>query len=468
MSRLKNNLLSTVVEKFRKDGLSPTSFLGGDEVGIYWDSDTWVGGSYDIIGNLDGSNNIEFPGGVNENTESFIKFSHTCKNSPLLQSATNKTDKGRPLEFNASANPLENRYVKSPVNYNPLKDAPSLFSKFFDLSYDIESILKFTEEYGMLGGDIGNKDGQESILAWFWEIYHMKLCMRLCDYTSDEYILMSELSNVNTLEDFFTVDDGSINLEIKKENQAPYIPAIYFIEWFHTLDPAERSVPLTRILPSIARTYVQQIIEDHLNHRITMNYRRLVNDQSHLMNFKLNGLIGALWFQFYQYANGLTTFGVCQTCRKWFIHADEKKKKEKKFCSDKCRVSFSRRVRYENDIINKLKRAGCKEENIRKGMRLSLDNEKSIQNNFLNRKTSYYADIVVLDKNGKGGISIIEVKSRKRRAQDEALLFLDEVFSLNDKVNKAFVVFQDYVLGRTKSKKTWTGLTDGEFHNEFK
>ena len=94
---------------------------------------------------------------------------------------------------------------------------------------------------------------------------------------------------------------------------------------------------------------------------------------------------------------------------------------------------------------------------------------RSDQNNFLNRKTSYYADIVVLDKNGKGGISIIEVKSRKRRAQDdEALLLLDEVFSLNDKVNKAFVVFQDYVFGRTKSKKTWTGLTDGEFHNEFK
>jgi len=447
MSNNKKNFFSTITNKLENSGFNTKSFLLSDnEVGAYWDSTSYVctigSDNYGLLfDNLNNFNKIKFPKYI-DSTKSYIDFTKSLNKEKL-----NTTIFQKIVYTGGVINKNKINEVSVRDYYCPLKKYPTLFKEFSDLELNKDSILNFANKYGMLGGDIVVKlhgqDYYESIFAWFWEIYHMNLCMKLFQYSEDEAIIFSEVFSNEILRNYFSIDGDEIHLDIKKDYQNPFVPAQYFIENFHILDSAEKDMPLTRILPSLAGRYIQKTIEDHLDHRLKIHYNKELRNTPHsLISIKVEGLIGALWLQFYQYAAGLTKFGFCQTCGNWFLQSDQRVVTRKKFCSNKCKISHSRGSENENKVLEKLK----------KNELIKFQKHEVIQ---LQQGKNFRADLVFYNNKKKDLINIIELKTRKKRAKEDSFSQLDEAFNLNNKINTAFVVFQDGIWGRTKNNKNW-------------
>ena len=163
---------------------------------------------------------------------------------------------------------------------------------------------------------------------------------------------MSYTIERDLLENYFSIEGGNeIHLDIKKINQNAKVPAKYFIECYGMLDDDEKNYPLERILSNLARKYVQSIIEDHLDYRLKIQRNKELRDIKplSLLFIKVDGLIGALWLQFYQYATNLSKFGYCKTCGDWFLQSDQRVVTRKEFCSNKCKMTRAR------GLVNKKK-----------------------------------------------------------------------------------------------------------------
>ena len=446
MSNKNNNFFSSIENTLSNSGLRTESFLLSDsEVGSYWNSSSHVcvigKDNYGVVAdNLDKLEKITFPKLISS-TKSYIDFTKDGLNKQKLNTLLFET----------------NNDVRD--YYNPLKKYPTLFREFSELGYDTNSILNFIKKYGMLGGDISIKkdnDFHESIYAWYWEIYHMNLCIKLIQYSSDEWTILRELDHKDLLENYFSIEGGNeIHLDIKRINQNANVPAKYFIECYGMLDDDEKNYPIARILSNLARKYAQSIIEDHLDYRLQIQHNKELKDIKplSLLSIKVDGLIGALWLQLYQYAAGLTKFGICQTCTNWFIESDKRVTTRKKFCSNKCKMSNMRGGDNRTKIINLFRHKNVKD------LLLALKNEENI--NFSNQGISYKPDIVLFSKKTKKLDGLIEFKTRKKRREEEIFSKIDSVMKLyeeNKQLNKAYVFFQDECWGRTKNNKNWKQL----------
>jgi hypothetical protein len=239
------------------------------------------------------------------------------------------------------------------------------------------------------------------------------------------------------LEDFFVKEgENEFSYEIKRKFQAPYVPAEYFVESINIL-PNEINPSDLR---SVASDYIQKIVEDHLNYRIKINYPISPNSEYGelpLMSFNLDGLIGALWFQFYQYASGITKFGECKKCGEWFIQSDQKKEKWKQFCSDICRASYSKISEELNFIKDILAKSGYDKNRI--------FSERAI---YLNNGRNFRADLILPNKKSKDEINLIDLKTTKYK--ENATDMYDGIFSQNENIKNILIVFNDGVWGRKR------------------
>jgi hypothetical protein len=67
-----------------------------------------------------------------------------------------------------------------------------------------------------------------------------------------------------------------------------------------------------------------------------------------------NSLIGAMWLQCARVLTVNPTFKQCDYCQKWFELSPDARRRQSKYCSDRCKVAAYRRRR-AGDMADKLK-----------------------------------------------------------------------------------------------------------------
>lgn len=185
------------------------------------------------------------------------------------------------------------------THYNPLsKKFPNLYRKFASLPEDQESILRFADEYGMLGnGDLLTQDSVdkfdsgygESERSWFVEIRKMKAQVTLWDRLTER-----EKRQFPQMKEILTVIDDSL---FNKRTVCP-----------RPLWDKGKARPYLLIVP--------------------------------------NSLLGALWLQFAKEVCGEITRSACFVCGKDIPlsrDTDAGFRADKGTCSNACRKRLSRR-----------------------------------------------------------------------------------------------------------------------------
>lgn len=465
MSNKNNNFFSSIENTLGNSGLRTESFLLSDsEVGSYWDSSSHVcvigKDNYGVVtDNLDKLEKIKFPKHISS-TQSYIDFTKKEISNPKYNTLLFET----------------NNSVRD--YYCPLKKYPTLFHEFSELEYNTSSILNFIKKYGMLGGDIRiEKDNgfHESPYAWYWEIYHMNLAIKLLEYSAvewsvftDKWVVPRILEQDNLLNNYFTIDGNKIHLDIKNSQKAK-VPAKYFIECYGMLDDDEKNYPSSRILSVLAKKFVQSIIEDHLNYRLKILHNKELKGIEPLsfLSIKTDGLIGSLWLQFYQFAVGLSSFGKCQMCGNWFYESDKRVTTRKKFCSNSCKMSNVRSSALENQIVNKIDTLNSVNITLEEILPFFKGGKKlndKILGLFKHRVfifkdgSNYRSDFSIYNNKTGHLLIVFEIKTRKKRSVEKSFSQIDRVFDLNPNIKDGYVFFNQECWGRTKNNKNWKQL----------
>ena len=237
---------------------------------------------------------------------------------------------------------------------NPLALYSGLFLVFSDVDPTPESVERFANKYGMLGGD-GQKfitlpehttekgtlmGSGERLGYWHDEILSMRQAVSVWQ--------MARKGDVEGLSPFIEWDGRSVRYNSHPElapGERPEVPYYQTLSLIanEELNPERfnRFRPRDVIEPALC--YVQQVVNNRLKGRISP--RMLwTEDGSRLCLFFVPGsLAGALWLQLARAIENDSDFRTCDECRIWFEVAPGRGRTDKTYCSDACRNRAYRR-----------------------------------------------------------------------------------------------------------------------------
>lgn len=230
-------------------------------------------------------------------------------------------------------------------HYFPLKEEPSLFRIFSEVSPTEEGILEFAQKYGLLGFDITSftqpNSGEyaneylaiESLNAWIIHIKLMKETIKIWEMTKG--LKIEEIQEI---------------LQIKGDTafSKPFWPE----EFEHKKDPLVSGYlgeKIEEIKESLLNDDIILLAKDHIKFVIDANLKKLVSVGIKWLGDKHpkpalycipRSLIGALWFQFGMAICGNAKYKRCKRCEKWFevLSANS----NKLYCSGSCRFKAYR------------------------------------------------------------------------------------------------------------------------------
>ena len=246
--------------------------------------------------------------------------------------------KGR-VKYVTSRIPINQAYEAKIIH--PLDRYAGLFRTFADTEINEKGILRFANKYGLLGlpGELITLDNKtracmgEPLNEWYKAIANMRVATELWGMIEkgEKGKLKKHVHwKVKGWIDYtHVIQSPAFTLEIdetiasKKANK--------YAEHFNEFVYGDIINP--------AKLYLQSFINKQIDSRVSP---RMLQDRCTLGLFHVpNSLIGALWLQF---AISITTgakYQQCPWCSSWF----EPERNTKKFCSDSCRVSASRKKR---------------------------------------------------------------------------------------------------------------------------
>ena len=137
---------------------------------------------------------------------------------------------------------------------------------------------------------------------------------------------------------FLRIEDGRESFTYSSEGTLVYPYKIRFDEWNGTH---------TRPLAFFALELLRNII----NYNLSLIYPRMVMTDNGQLELVLQprSLAMALWFQFAQAIELRKNYNVCQSCGKWLEISKYGSRRDKKYCSNKCRqAAYDARQRATN------------------------------------------------------------------------------------------------------------------------
>jgi hypothetical protein len=231
------------------------------------------------------------------------------------------SDKGRILYAVDALQPdWQNTFEQYETSYQPLEERTGLFREFAALKPNAEQILSFANRFGLLGAgshrEFDSNWGRvpvyvETFGLWKGEIEAFKLALETWDA--------------------LVAGSGQALAELKARWNGPRLPfAVQKALHLSDEDPAMAALSL-----------VQRLADERLREHIETRFRFHDNRARLRVSLTPTNLIGALWLQFAAAADGLKKFSQCGRCGAPFeVSRDPRtgKRRDARFCSDRCRV----------------------------------------------------------------------------------------------------------------------------------
>lgn len=215
------------------------------------------------------------------------------------------------------------------LRYNPLsRDHSALYQIFANTDPTPEGIVKFANNYGLLGEKIfalntneGPLNSAERLGLWIKEINDIREAFRFWEKinASDTKGLSQNIRWNNSRDDVSFVNDNGGYL-IAHSESLKTMPFVY---------------------PDIifpAKLHLLRVINEHLKGRVSprLYFNRDYRNQD--LYFVPDNLIGALWLQFAQAVEGNKEYFHCKQCGLVFeIDPDTGFRTNKRYCSASCR-----------------------------------------------------------------------------------------------------------------------------------
>lgn len=222
----------------------------------------------------------------------------------------------------------------------PLKDLRGrLYRCFAETLPTPDGILKFANNFGLLGGDIDSfipvedKGGGRSSLGlgedqrkWIDEISEMAYAVSLWDMVRERQL--------DRLSELVSWDKDSVGVEFADGRGILIAAKKYKPDRLETIERGDIIQP--------ALLAVQQIVNDRLWNRRRAAPRLLWNRDTKALEQRIvpHGLIGAIWLDFLLAIDGKTEYRRCEWCET--AYPVFPKGHRRKFCSNKCRISQHR------------------------------------------------------------------------------------------------------------------------------
>ena len=247
--------------------------------------------------------------------------------------------------------------VERPVHwYYPLHQHTGLFRHFAGIEISKDSIQKFANTYGLLGGNLsksillplkdsvqippgkGRKPKRRGTLgigetarSWVDEISEMRRALMFWD-------LVAAKDRKRLSQHVHWVRPDAVRIDFESGSS-----------WIAT--PEIRSYRLDQIpkgdviRPTLF--YIQEIINKHVEGRVSPRLLWDTQRQQMSMHIVPNSLIGALWLQFARAVDGEKKYERCLECKTWFEVSLEAARTNRKYCKDACRFKAYRQRQNE-------------------------------------------------------------------------------------------------------------------------
>jgi len=230
---------------------------------------------------------------------------------------------------------------------HPLRDTPALFKTFSDLAgrSDQENVLAFADRYGWLGVTEGYLDCRiiegtpknpapvELIHTWLDAISDMRHAVDLIDAVNSD--------DCRTLKQWITWHGAAAVYQRKfKWGSHIYRLEPEFDQWL-------RDVMKSGDMVSAAKVVAQKFINQGLNRHTAT--RLLFGDNREALRLHVvpKNLLGAMWIQAAQAAEGGRAFRRCENCATWYAVAPELARSDRIYCSRNCRFKAYRKRKDE-------------------------------------------------------------------------------------------------------------------------
>jgi hypothetical protein len=245
---------------------------------------------------------------------------------------------------------------------NLLQTQPALYRTFANLEPTEEAFLKFANEYGALGVDVLVEDAVKSGKTedgktvktlsfenprnggepfWRWRREHSQI-QRIAT-------LLGAIENddPNLLRKWFTIGDSDIRFESEqrwavvssaKHQLRPHI-------WTWVMQSDDEAEQLRRAARAWAQTVINEAMSSGGNTKQSLtSVRILLNPDRSTMRLHLvpDTLLAAMWLQCSRVLTENVTFRACEQCLKWFEVSPDQRRRNTKYCTDRCKVAAYR------------------------------------------------------------------------------------------------------------------------------
>ena len=231
-------------------------------------------------------------------------------------------------------------------SFEPLDHFEGLFRTFSETDPTPSGILSFASKFGLLTGPeesptypgefyVAELYGKEPVhverLAdWFGQICYMRDAISFWDKVKSQ--------DVKGLSKYLRWNDGKLAYWTDYQGLNPEFTLVY-----DTGSPAGQALgfregdllePAMFLASTIANLNLESRVSPHLELSGSFLTPRLA--------IRPLNLLGALWLQFARAIDGDREYRACQKCGTWFEIGSKGHSRAKRFCSNRCRMAFSR------------------------------------------------------------------------------------------------------------------------------
>ncbi len=236
--------------------------------------------------------------------------------------------------------------------YRPLHEHSGLFRIFAEVEPTEEGILRFANEYGLLGAEVtvniriplpGKPDTMgigEPIEKWKEQISLMRRALDLWE--------MVRVGDVGGLSRFIhwqqKEKDSWVICELKSYGErGGHVIASPEVH----PELLERFRPGDLVQPALCQ--IQRVMNEQIKGRVSPRLLWEVDRTRLGLYIHPASLLGALWLQFASAVDGQKEYRQCQECKTWFELSPEVARTNRHYCSNACR-SRAYRQRQENAL----------------------------------------------------------------------------------------------------------------------
>jgi hypothetical protein len=234
--------------------------------------------------------------------------------------------------------------------YNPLAAHPTLFKTFAEMPPTEEAYEQFASSYGALGvGRFVQRSGPmtiaEPLSRWRVEHFHLRGVVSVLEALQAE--------DVERLRPWFTVKEDGVTFNREEpEGSAfslvakPTVRRDWLWDWARRAQTADET--LLRFATGWAQEQINQALEGKRGEHETLTVARVlfnVEDERMILHVAPRSLLAALWLQCARVLTLNPTFKRCEYCGNWFETSPDAKRRQAKYCSDRCRVAKYRQAK---------------------------------------------------------------------------------------------------------------------------